>query len=205
MQGGIYTLQKRAGMGGAGPQAAGCLDGSLADLPCLTAEAGNDADPCCSICLVSLGEGDMLVLPCTHRFHEQCITPWLQKHKSCPCCRAQAHAHMPSGAAPAGQRICASGFTADKGPQIRASGFTAQTERQICASGFTAGADPQISASGFTSSTDRQIQASGFTFAAAAAQSRDDDKRISASGFTAPRGDKGSRRDLRAAGGAGQE
>ena len=42
----------------------------------------------CEICLVDYEEGDELIrLPCLHLFHTNCVTPWLQKHRSCPVCQ----------------------------------------------------------------------------------------------------------------------
>ncbi|KAJ7285415.1 hypothetical protein O6H91_05G052400 [Diphasiastrum complanatum] len=45
----------------------------------------------CSICLESFVAGQTLFcLPCNHRFHPQCLTPWLEGHTQCPYCRAKA-------------------------------------------------------------------------------------------------------------------
>lgn len=42
----------------------------------------------CSICMDSVEIGDQVtVLPCTHWFHETCITAWLKEHDTCPHCR----------------------------------------------------------------------------------------------------------------------
>mmetsp|Transcript_75547 Transcript_75547/g.179484 ORF Transcript_75547/g.179484 Transcript_75547/m.179484 type:complete len:566 (-) Transcript_75547:155-1852(-) len=42
----------------------------------------------CSVCLVDLAVGDSVRnLPCTHRFHMECIDTWLQKTQACPLCR----------------------------------------------------------------------------------------------------------------------
>lgn len=42
----------------------------------------------CSICMDSVKLGDQVtVLPCTHWFHEVCITAWLKEHDTCPHCR----------------------------------------------------------------------------------------------------------------------
>ena len=31
---------------------------------------------------------DVIVLPCSHRFHNECIESWITSHNSCPLCRA---------------------------------------------------------------------------------------------------------------------
>ncbi|KAL4714714.1 hypothetical protein ACJJTC_002573 [Scirpophaga incertulas] len=42
----------------------------------------------CSICVdVVLREQDVVMLPCTHRFHAACIAPWLAEQHTCPNCR----------------------------------------------------------------------------------------------------------------------
>jgi E3 ubiquitin-protein ligase RNF115/126 len=42
----------------------------------------------CSICMDSVELGEQVtVLPCTHWFHEACITAWLKEHDTCPHCR----------------------------------------------------------------------------------------------------------------------
>lgn len=43
----------------------------------------------CPICLEEMVVGDTTKLPCSHRFHLDCIWKWRQsKHQSCPLCRA---------------------------------------------------------------------------------------------------------------------
>lgn len=42
----------------------------------------------CSICLGDMLDTIVIVLPCLHRFHEECATKWLVQHDgSCPDCR----------------------------------------------------------------------------------------------------------------------
>ena len=42
----------------------------------------------CAICLEQFKVGETLVnLPCAHRFHTKCLTPWLETNSQCPCCR----------------------------------------------------------------------------------------------------------------------
>ena len=43
----------------------------------------------CAVCLDCFAEGDsLLVLPCGHRYHKDCVTNWLKEQFSCPSCRA---------------------------------------------------------------------------------------------------------------------
>ena len=46
----------------------------------------------CSICQSAYQVGDTVVpLPChtQHCFHKDCIRPWLDRHDTCPLCRAK--------------------------------------------------------------------------------------------------------------------
>lgn len=44
----------------------------------------------CSVCLEHFVSGQLLIcLPCKHRFHPDCVTPWLETHGQCPYCRAK--------------------------------------------------------------------------------------------------------------------
>ncbi|KAI9684334.1 MAG: hypothetical protein M1829_002143 [Trizodia sp. TS-e1964] len=50
---------------------------------------GEDGKGECSVCMdgVSLGE-EVAYLPCTHWFHNSCVSAWLREHNTCPICRA---------------------------------------------------------------------------------------------------------------------
>lgn len=42
----------------------------------------------CSVCMDDVVVGnEVVVLPCTHWFHEQCASMWLGEHNTCPICR----------------------------------------------------------------------------------------------------------------------
>jgi E3 ubiquitin-protein ligase RNF115/126 len=42
----------------------------------------------CSVCMDDVHIGDEVVtLPCSHWFHEQCASAWLSEHNTCPICR----------------------------------------------------------------------------------------------------------------------
>ncbi|GBN24466.1 E3 ubiquitin-protein ligase RNF126 [Araneus ventricosus] len=42
----------------------------------------------CSVCMDDFSLQDKAkCLPCSHLYHEKCITPWLEKHTTCPNCR----------------------------------------------------------------------------------------------------------------------
>nr|XP_043620562.1 probable E3 ubiquitin-protein ligase RHY1A [Erigeron canadensis] len=43
----------------------------------------------CAICLDQYKASEKIsLLPCTHRFHSDCLLPWLESNAHCPCCRA---------------------------------------------------------------------------------------------------------------------
>ncbi|MCO5599601.1 hypothetical protein L7F22_053707 [Adiantum nelumboides] len=52
-------------------------------------DASTEQDDC-SVCLEHFLAGQLLIhLPCKHRFHPDCLTPWLESHGQCPYCRAK--------------------------------------------------------------------------------------------------------------------
>lgn len=62
----------------------------------------------CSICYVDLQccacdsntNDSVMKLECSHVFHESCILPWFEAHRSCPCCRSNIkhYTSIPSAA-----------------------------------------------------------------------------------------------------------
>jgi hypothetical protein len=59
----------------------------LASLPAFI-HTGEAEEQGCAICLDSFALGQrVLTLPCLHRFHETCATPWLRKKATCPVCK----------------------------------------------------------------------------------------------------------------------
>jgi len=54
-----------------------------------SSESKSDDDtPVCYICLNKMYDDDFFIqLPCKHRFHTHCLSPWLHGHTTCPTCR----------------------------------------------------------------------------------------------------------------------
>ena len=51
---------------------------------------GKEGDASCPVCMQDLCDGDtVVVLPCKHGMHPECIGPWLEQTNSCPTCRAE--------------------------------------------------------------------------------------------------------------------
>ncbi|KAL9243721.1 hypothetical protein vseg_017576 [Gypsophila vaccaria] len=43
----------------------------------------------CAVCLEDFNDGeDVMLTPCKHMFHEECIVPWVKNHGKCPVCRS---------------------------------------------------------------------------------------------------------------------
>ncbi|VFQ82177.1 unnamed protein product [Cuscuta campestris] len=63
----------------------------VAGLPDVRVEGGpypNGSSGSCTVCFEEFRAGTVVKeMPCKHRFHSECILPWLDLHSSCPVCR----------------------------------------------------------------------------------------------------------------------
>jgi E3 ubiquitin-protein ligase RNF115/126 len=72
----------------------------------------------CSVCMDDVTVGDeVVVLPCTHWFHEACATAWLKEHNTCPICRTGIGGEQPP---PLPQRASQNGPPPAFGDDLRA-------------------------------------------------------------------------------------
>ena len=63
----------------------------------VTADVGVGGDTCC-VCIDTFDDGDeLLELPCGHRFHGECIKPWLQTSVQCPMCKCDVRRALGGG------------------------------------------------------------------------------------------------------------
>ena len=46
----------------------------------------------CAVCRDDFQVGEKVIsLNCTHMFHRDCLEPWLEKERTCPCCRKEVY------------------------------------------------------------------------------------------------------------------
>ncbi|KAF8118701.1 hypothetical protein N665_0002s0017 [Sinapis alba] len=59
----------------------------IENLPVVQLDVENDDD--CAVCKdeMSIGSEAVLQLPCNHKYHGECIVPWLKTRNTCPVCR----------------------------------------------------------------------------------------------------------------------
>ncbi|KAF9612467.1 hypothetical protein IFM89_000215 [Coptis chinensis] len=68
-------------------QHVGATSNQINGLPQSTVQTDNFAEAC-AVCLETPTIGDTIRhLPCLHKFHKDCIDPWLRRKTSCPICK----------------------------------------------------------------------------------------------------------------------
>lgn len=67
--------------------------------PAMACGDGSQGSECC-LCLEEYKTGDnVVVLPCSHFFHEDCVQPWFAKSLACPLCQQEASSASEGAAA----------------------------------------------------------------------------------------------------------
>ena len=63
----------------------------------LVIRENSEEEDMCAVCLSELEEGDVLrMLVCGHVFHGECVDPWVIGQQTCPLCKADVLATLPS-------------------------------------------------------------------------------------------------------------
>ncbi|CAK9142004.1 unnamed protein product [Ilex paraguariensis] len=56
-----------------------------------------DRQQICVVCLEDFEEEQQVIyLPCSHKYHTNCLLPWLAAHPYCPCCRTPVQPDIPN-------------------------------------------------------------------------------------------------------------
>jgi len=84
----ITTLMESNPQSNAAPPASSAAIESLEHKKIDEEMLGPEGKAECTICIDSMHKGDeVLVLPCKHWFHGECVIMWLKEHNTCPICR----------------------------------------------------------------------------------------------------------------------
>ena len=84
------AILNAAGGSGDVPDAAGvvCDTGERSEGAALSAHAFAKCSTCAICQEEMIATTEALQLPCSHVYHEECLTTWLRKQHTCPTCRA---------------------------------------------------------------------------------------------------------------------
>ncbi|KAL2261119.1 hypothetical protein VTK26DRAFT_4682 [Humicola hyalothermophila] len=94
----ITQLMETSPQTNAAPPASQSAIDSLERKPADDEMIGPDGKAECTICIDEIKKGDeVVVLPCKHWYHGECVVLWLKEHNTCPICRKPVETRGESG------------------------------------------------------------------------------------------------------------